>query len=190
MMSFWRNFHHWLHWKLSFWQLSVQAVMKISSKWRHFHFNVWSCNRHLIIAHPFGMSFKVFIIDIYIYIYIDIYMKKNQQCYNVTTLSSDFNSQQTPHTSPSRWALVRIFQQISCIMMPSHCPLYSWRDGWIQPPIGSEQRTCSVDSMMNTSHWEWKPGQTRMLDRCIKVQPFQFGPFQFGMPSLTLLFGE
>ena len=40
MSSFWRNFHHWLHWKLSFWQLSVQPVMKISSKWRHFPFSV------------------------------------------------------------------------------------------------------------------------------------------------------
>ena len=37
---FWRNFHHWLHWKLSFRQLQVQPVMKISSKWWHFHFNV------------------------------------------------------------------------------------------------------------------------------------------------------
>ena len=40
MLSFWWNFHHWLHWKLSFWQLSVQPVMKISSKWRHFRFSV------------------------------------------------------------------------------------------------------------------------------------------------------
>ena len=40
MSSFWWNFHHWLHWKLSFWQLSVQPVMKISSKWRHFRFSV------------------------------------------------------------------------------------------------------------------------------------------------------
>ena len=40
MSSFWRNFHHWLHCKLSFWQLSVQPVMKISSKWGHFRFSV------------------------------------------------------------------------------------------------------------------------------------------------------
>ena len=31
MSSFWRNFHHWLHGKLSFWQLSVQPVTKFSS---------------------------------------------------------------------------------------------------------------------------------------------------------------
>ena len=37
---FWWNFHHRLHWKLSKWQLPVQPVMKISSKWRHFHFSV------------------------------------------------------------------------------------------------------------------------------------------------------
>ena len=45
MSSFWRNFNHWLHWKLSFWQLPVQPVMKISSKWRHFRFSVWWLNR-------------------------------------------------------------------------------------------------------------------------------------------------
>ena len=39
MSSFWWNFHHWLHWQLSFWQLPVQPVMKISSKWRHFRFS-------------------------------------------------------------------------------------------------------------------------------------------------------
>ena len=42
MSSFWWNFHHWLHWKLSKWQLPVQPVMKISSKWRHFRFS--GCN--------------------------------------------------------------------------------------------------------------------------------------------------
>ena len=33
MSSFWRNFYHWLHRKLSIWQLPVQPVKKISSKW-------------------------------------------------------------------------------------------------------------------------------------------------------------
>ena len=46
MSSFWQNFNHWLHWKLSFWQLPVQPMMKISSKWRHFRFSdkgeIWS----------------------------------------------------------------------------------------------------------------------------------------------------
>ena len=40
MSSFWQNFHQWLHLKLSKWQLPVQSVMKISSKWRHFRFSV------------------------------------------------------------------------------------------------------------------------------------------------------
>ena len=43
MSSFWWNFHHWLHWKLSKWQLPVQPVIKISSKWRHFRFSVGPC---------------------------------------------------------------------------------------------------------------------------------------------------
>ena len=33
--AIWWNVHHWLHWKLSFWQLSVQPMINISSKW-HF----------------------------------------------------------------------------------------------------------------------------------------------------------
>ena len=33
------NFHHWLHWKLSEWQLPVQSVMKISTKWWYFCFS-------------------------------------------------------------------------------------------------------------------------------------------------------
>ena len=44
MSSFWQNFNHWLHWKLSFWQLPVQPVMKISSKWRHSRFSVCGGN--------------------------------------------------------------------------------------------------------------------------------------------------
>ena len=47
MSSFWRNFHHWLHWKLSFWQLPVQPVMNISSKWRLFRFSEY--HSHLLI---------------------------------------------------------------------------------------------------------------------------------------------
>ena len=33
MLSFWCNFHHWRHRKLSKWQIPVQLVMKISSAW-------------------------------------------------------------------------------------------------------------------------------------------------------------
>ena len=33
MMLLWWNFNHWLHWKLSKWQLPVQPGIKISSKW-------------------------------------------------------------------------------------------------------------------------------------------------------------
>ena len=51
MSSFWWNFHHWLHWKLSKWQLPVQPVMKISSKWRHFRFSVESFLWD-VITHP------------------------------------------------------------------------------------------------------------------------------------------
>ena len=49
MLSFWWNFNHWLHRKLSFWQLSVQPVMKISSKWRHFCFS--GCGSGMTLKH-------------------------------------------------------------------------------------------------------------------------------------------
>ena len=39
-MSVWWKLHQWLHMKLLVWQLSVQPLMKISSKWQHFHFGV------------------------------------------------------------------------------------------------------------------------------------------------------
>ena len=39
--SFWRNLCHWLHRKLSKWQISVQPVTKISSKWQHIRISEW-----------------------------------------------------------------------------------------------------------------------------------------------------
>ena len=56
MSSLWRNFHHWLHWKLSFWQLPVQPVMNISSKWRLFCFSEQS----FISRHSFDENMKYY----------------------------------------------------------------------------------------------------------------------------------
>ena len=44
MSLFWWNFHYWLHWKLSLWQLPVQPVIKNSQKLRHFLFS--ACRSH------------------------------------------------------------------------------------------------------------------------------------------------
>ena len=44
-IQFWRNFHHWLHWKLSFWKPALQPVMEIPPKWHHFRFSA-------TMAHP------------------------------------------------------------------------------------------------------------------------------------------
>ena len=54
MLSFWRIFCHWLHWKLSTWQLPVQPVTKISSKWWHARFN--ECQTRLFVWEPFGFA--------------------------------------------------------------------------------------------------------------------------------------
>ena len=54
MLSFWWNFNHWLHRKLSFWQLSVQPVIKISSKWRHFCFSVMMIYYHIVYKASLG----------------------------------------------------------------------------------------------------------------------------------------
>ena len=40
MSSFWQNVHHWLHRKLSKWQLPVQPMMKIPSEWQLFLLSV------------------------------------------------------------------------------------------------------------------------------------------------------
>ena len=67
MSSFWRNFHHWLHWKLSFWQLPVQPVMNISSKWRLFRFSV--CKMAVILSRPQCVISYILILLIYNYIH-------------------------------------------------------------------------------------------------------------------------
>ena len=46
MLSFWWNFHHWLHWKLSFWwQLPVQPVIKkiikMTTFWFQWMTDIW-----------------------------------------------------------------------------------------------------------------------------------------------------
>ena len=53
MSSFWQNFHHWLHWKLSFWQLPVHPVMKISSK----SWDVCFSYGLLLPQDPYGIHF-------------------------------------------------------------------------------------------------------------------------------------
>ena len=53
MTSFCWKVHHWLHWKLSFWQLPVQPKMEVSSKWRHFRMGVWVW---IIILHHYWRS--------------------------------------------------------------------------------------------------------------------------------------
>ena len=56
MSSFWWNLHHWLHRKLSFWQHSMQSVMKISSKWQHFHFSEYETfSLQFYISLSFGL---------------------------------------------------------------------------------------------------------------------------------------
>ena len=58
-MSFWRNLRHWLHWKLSKWQLPVQPVTKISSQWRHIRSSVivrCQCHLQYSVAQPLSQS--------------------------------------------------------------------------------------------------------------------------------------
>ena len=51
ILSFSWNFHQWLHWKLSKWQLSVQPVMKISSKWWRLRFSLWAEKKYYCTFH-------------------------------------------------------------------------------------------------------------------------------------------
>ena len=58
MSSFWRNLRHCPHWKLSKWQLPVQSMTKISSKWWQFCSVLLSvCHRSFVwrIYLPIGL---------------------------------------------------------------------------------------------------------------------------------------
>ena len=61
MLPYRWNFHHWLHWKLPKWQLLVQPVMKVLSKWWHFCFNV-CC---LISARPLHETMLIYCLIIH-----------------------------------------------------------------------------------------------------------------------------
>ena len=63
--SFWRNFHHWLHRKLSLWQLSLRPVMKISSKLLYI-FLRWDTHRYYWMSYvQFIVLYQYFISYIY-----------------------------------------------------------------------------------------------------------------------------
>ena len=66
MLSLWQNFLHWLHCKLSKRQLTVQLVMKISSKWWHFHFsiNIHSISYEICIKKLFYVIFLWWVVVI------------------------------------------------------------------------------------------------------------------------------
>ena len=88
MSSFWRNFHHWLHCKLSFWQLSVQPVMKISSKWRHFRFSV-GCSIMIMRIYVFH-AVIIIISDIWLirrYVGLDYETTVNAVCLDMVSLN-------------------------------------------------------------------------------------------------------
>ena len=57
MLSFWWNFHHWLHWKLPCWQLPVQSVIEISSQLT-FPFQ-WRCGVSLMANHHCFLCFHL-----------------------------------------------------------------------------------------------------------------------------------
>ena len=70
---FWRNFDHWLHWKLSKWQLPVQPLMKISLKWWYLcHSNDQALSvmtysfQNIMSIHVFRLLYWYFCISLYI----------------------------------------------------------------------------------------------------------------------------
>ena len=60
MLSFWWNFHYWLHWKLSFWQLLMPPMMKILSKWWHFCFSINGSHNGLAPIQCEGIIWTIF----------------------------------------------------------------------------------------------------------------------------------
>ena len=91
MLSFWWNFHHWLHWKLSKRQLPMQSVMKISSRWRHFRFSVDNSDNGAMCAvedHDFSLcvvpfsllSFCMLLLFYVTFVYFRLSMSDNSPC--------------------------------------------------------------------------------------------------------------
>ena len=83
MLSFWWNFHHWLHWKLSRRQLPMQSVMKISSRWRHFRFSVDNSDNGAMCAGRITTSLFVSCMLLLFYVtfvYFMLSMSDNSPC--------------------------------------------------------------------------------------------------------------
>ena len=78
--SFWRNFHHWMHWEFLKWQLPVQPVMKISSLWRNFRFSRHDPLTNCYTTSQCGVRFEVIAHYVKTNHYCDVIMCHNHRC--------------------------------------------------------------------------------------------------------------
>ena len=110
MSSFWRNFHHWLHWKLSFWQLPVQPVMIISSKWRHFRFSAFLITRR----------YRPQLMDIFIFI---TYTYKHTHTYILINICCRFDDMNIMRIRQVAMVIIIRFSQLPtrCPRLPTRC---------------------------------------------------------------------
>ena len=102
---FWRNYHHWLHWKLSKWQLLVQPLMKMSSRWQHFHFSVFHY-AHRSVDSGINIGFIVRILYFQQYVISGVFSKKAALSLKTTFLAR-WNSRMS-----SRPRILMSFQKI------------------------------------------------------------------------------
>ena len=57
MSLFWWDFHHWMLWKVMFWQLCMLAMMKMSATQQYFRFSVFVYLGLLILISVVSKSF-------------------------------------------------------------------------------------------------------------------------------------
>ena len=71
MLLFWLTFHHRLHRKLSFWQLSVESMTNIISKWLYIRFSAKRWN-----SKGLGISFPFYTKNLFSSIVVQICFRK------------------------------------------------------------------------------------------------------------------
>ena len=124
MSSFWLNFHHWLHWKLSKWQLPVpQPAMKTKSKWWYFRFSEGPCYNGTLLYY---IAFSGTTIDILCVSYL-------------------FQIEGHPHlrTAENTWSSPRPQQTqvgcVCCLLQQGICSVQPGPGGFVRPVPGPLQ---------------------------------------------------
>ena len=116
-MSFWWNFYHRLHRKLSKWQLPVQPMMKISSKWQYFRFSTgadrYTHSNDVIMS---TMASQITSLTI---VHSSVYSGPDQiKHQSSASLAFVWGIHRWPVNSPHKWPVTRKIFPFDDVIMP------------------------------------------------------------------------